>query len=112
MAFSHPMRAAAAVSMLAATTFVHHSFKAQYDENQTIMLTGTVTKVTWTNPHVLVFLNVKEADDAVTIWELELASPNGPMSQGREVDSLKPGAQVSVSGYPPAMDRTSRTSAK
>ena len=32
-------------------------------------------------------------------WRLELASPNGLMSQGWKVDSLKPGDQVSASGF-------------
>ena len=92
--------AGVAASLLTAVPgFGHHSFDAQYDKNQTIMLSGTVTKVTWTNPHVLVFLDVK--DGATTVnWELELASPNGLMSQGWKVDSLKPGSHISISGYP------------
>jgi len=77
----------------------HHSFKAQYDETQLITLTGTVTKVIWNNPHVLMYLDVKDDKGKVANWELELASPNGLMSQGWKVDSLKPGDEVSVSGF-------------
>ena len=80
--------------------FAHHSFKAQYDENQIITLSGTVTKVTWTNPHVLVYIDVKDGGTNVINWELELASPNGLLSQGWKVDSLKPGNQIAVSGNP------------
>jgi hypothetical protein len=63
-------------------------------------LLRAICKVTWTNPHVIVHLEVKDADAKVTNWELELASPNGLMSQGWKVDSLKPGSQITVSGYP------------
>lgn len=78
----------------------HHSFKVQYDENQPITLNGTVTKVTWKNPHVLVSIDVKDGSGNATNWELELASPNGLLSQGWKVDSLKQGDQVTANGYP------------
>jgi hypothetical protein len=77
----------------------HHSFKAQYDESQPITLKGRVTKIDWNNPHVLMYLDVKDDQGKVANWELELASPNGLMSQGWKVDSLKPGEQVSVNGF-------------
>ena len=39
----------------------HHSFPAQYDINKPITLTGKVTKVEWTNPHIFIYVDV--ADD-------------------------------------------------
>jgi hypothetical protein len=91
--------ATAGLLMAAVPVFAHHSFKAQYDETKPVSLTGTITKITWNNPHVLMFLNVKDDTGKVANWKLELASPNGLMSQGWKVDSLKPGDQVSVSGF-------------
>lgn len=85
---------AAALPVLA-----HHSFKAEYDETKPIELKGAITKIVWNNPHVLMYLDVRDDDGKVAKWELELASPNGLMSQGWKVDSLKPGEQVSVSGF-------------
>ena len=85
--------------LAAVPVFAHHSFKAQYDETQPITLKGAITKITWNNPHVLMYLDVKDDNGKVANWELELASPNGLMSQGWRVDSLKPGEQVSVSGF-------------
>ena len=90
---------ASAALLLAAPVFAHHSFKAEYDETKSVTLTGTVTKVLWKNPHVLLFVDIKDDDAKLTNWELELASPNGLMSQGWKVDSLKPGDQVTASGY-------------
>jgi len=91
----------ATASLLLATlpALPHHSFKAEYDETQPITLKGTITKITWNNPHVLMYLDVTDDQAKVAKWELELASPNGLMSQGWKVDSLKPGDQVSVTGF-------------
>ena len=39
-------------ALLAAVPVVaHHSFAAEYDADKPIKLTGTVTKIEWTNPH-------------------------------------------------------------
>ena len=91
--------ATACVLMAAPPIAAHHSFKAEYDESQSITLKGTITKVIWNNPHVMMYLDVKDDQGNIAKWELELASPNGLMSQGWRVDSLKPGDQVSVSGF-------------
>ena len=91
--------ATAGLLLAALPVVAHHSFKAQYDESQLITLKGTITKVIWNNPHVLMYLDVKDENEKVAKWELELASPNGLMSQGWKVDSLKQGDQVSVSGF-------------
>ncbi len=91
--------ATASLLMAALPVLAHHSFKAQYDETKPITLQGTVTKVTWNNPHVLMYLLVKGDNGKMAKWRLELASPNGLMSQGWKVDSLKPGDQVSASGF-------------
>ena len=86
--------------MAAMPVLAHHSFKAEYDDSHPIMLTGTVTKVTWKNPHVLLYLDVKDESGKVTNWELQLDSPNMLMSQGWKIDSLKPGDQVTANGFP------------
>jgi hypothetical protein len=91
--------ATAGLLMAALPVDAHHSFKAQYDETQQITLQGTVTKITWNNPHVVMYLDVKNDKGQAANWQLELASPNGLMSQGWKVDSLKRGDQVSVTGF-------------
>lgn len=92
--------ATAGFLMAALPVAAHHSFKAEYDETKPITLKGTITKITWNNPHVMMDLDVKDEDTGKEAkWELELASPNGLLSQGWKVDSLKPGDVVSVSGF-------------
>ena len=76
----------------------HHSFQAAFDENKPVKLTGTVTKVEWTNPHTWFFIDVKNPDGSVSNWALEMASPNSLMRLGWKRDSMKPGDEVTVEG--------------
>jgi hypothetical protein len=62
-------------------------------------LTGSVTKVEWMNPHARFYMDVKDANGAVSNWEFELGSPNGLMRQGWTRNSMKIGDTVSVDGY-------------
>jgi len=77
----------------------HHSFAAEYDSNKPVSLTGAVTKVEWTNPHVRFYIDVKDASGTATNWEFELGSPNGLMRKGWTRNSLKEGDKISVDGY-------------
>jgi len=89
----------AGLLLAALPVLAHHSFKAQYDETKPVTLSGTVTKILWNNPHVMMHLEVKDDQGKSEGWELELGSPNGLISQGWKVDSLKPGDHVTVSGF-------------
>jgi hypothetical protein len=91
--------ATAGLLLAAMPVLAHHSFQAEYDESKLVMVTGTVTKVAWTNPHVILHMDVRDDGGKVANWQMELASPNGLLRQGWKVDSLKPGDQVTVSGY-------------
>jgi len=91
--------ATAGLLLVAMPVLAHHSFQAEYDENKLVTVNGTVTKVAWTNPHVMLNVDVRDDRGNVANWEMELASPNGLLRQGWKLDSLKPGDQVTVSGY-------------
>lgn len=74
----------------------HHSFAAEFDENKPLKLTGSVTKLEWTNPHIWFFIDVKNPDGTVTNWGLEMASPNNLLRAGWKRDSMKIGDVVAV----------------
>ena len=89
------------VASLAASgrALAHHSFAAEFDEKKPVSLTGTVTKVEWTNPHARFYVDVKDADGSVVNWNLELASPNVLVRQGWTRQSLKVGDEITVEAY-------------
>jgi len=77
----------------------HHSFPAEYDADKPISLHGVVTKVEWTNPHIFIYLDVKdEATGAVVNWALELGAPNALLRLGWKRDDLKQGDELNVEG--------------
>ena len=88
-------------SLLAAAlpASAHHSFPAQYDVAKPVTLTGKVTKVEWTNPHIFIYIDVpNEATGAVVNWALEMGGPNALLRLGWKRDSLKQDDLITVEG--------------
>ena len=77
----------------------HHSFAAEFDQDKPIKLTGTVTKVEWTNPHTWFFVDVKNPNGSLTNWGLEMASPNQLVRAGWRRDSMKVGDVVEIQAF-------------
>lgn len=91
--------ATAFLAAAAQPVLAHHSFVAEYDYNKRIELTGTVTKLEWTNPHGRFFLRVEGKGGASTVWQFELGSPNALLTHGWRRDTLKVGDRITVNGY-------------
>jgi hypothetical protein len=77
----------------------HHSFAAEYDRSKPVSVTGTVTKVEWTNPHIWFYVDVKDEKGAVTNWAFSAAPPGVLMRRGIAKEALKIGAVVKVEGF-------------
>jgi hypothetical protein len=77
----------------------HHALAAQFDTTRTITLTGAVTKFDWSNPHVRLYLEVKDESNTVT-WEVDMGSPNQQMMNGWKIDTYRHGDFVRVEAYP------------
>jgi hypothetical protein len=76
----------------------HHSFPAQYDAEKSVTLTGTVTDVQWTNPHIFIYIDVTDDSGEIVNWALELGGPNSLLRLGWKRDSLEPGDVITVDG--------------
>jgi len=77
--------------------FAHHS-SAAYDMEHPVNLKGVVTNVEWTNPHVFIFLDVKDDNGSVEEWRVEGNSPNMLFRVGWKKEMIKAGDQLQVNG--------------
>ena len=73
--------------------FAHHG-TASFDTDKTLKLKGTVTAYVWSNPHVLVKMDVKDDSGNVTPWVVEAWNPVTQTANGWTKNSFKPGDEV------------------
>ena len=62
------------------------------------MLRGTLTKVSWSNPHGWIDLDVTGPDRKVVAWRVETNAPNAMFRRGWRKSDLVPGTAVVVEG--------------
>jgi Family of unknown function (DUF6152) len=78
----------------------HHSFAAQYDSKKPMKLSGVVTRVEWTNPHVYIYVDSADAKSKkVTNWGFEMGPPHMLQKAGWKRNSLKIGESVDIEGW-------------
>lgn len=77
----------------------HHGY-ANYDTDRKVTLKGTVTRWVWSNPHILLQLDVADESGRVVRWTVESENPSTLIRNGWTEKSLKVGDQVTVSALP------------
>src|ERR1041385_4076652 len=55
----------------------HHAVNAQFDVTKSVVITGTLVKVDWQNPHAWFWFDVKKPDGTTERWGTETVGPNG-----------------------------------
>src|SRR5215831_20749801 len=75
----------------------HHSFAAEFDANKPITLEGVMTKLEWANPHIWMYLDVKD-EHGVQAWQCEGGPPNTLTRNGWSPNSLKVGDTITIDG--------------
>jgi hypothetical protein len=76
----------------------HHSFAAEFDANKPVTLQGSVTKLEWQNPHIWVYLDVKDDRGNTQPWQCEGGPPNTLTRNGWSINSLKVGDLITIDG--------------
>jgi hypothetical protein len=85
--------------MMAPRMSAHHSFAAEFDSNKQVKLQGVVTKVEWQNPHIWVYLDVKDEKGARQLWQCEGGPPNTLTRNGWSKETLKVGDEIFIDGF-------------
>ena len=95
MRFTSIALAAAAVAQLSLPVWAHHSH-ANYDTDAFTTVSGTITEVVWTNPHVWIYMEVVNGQGRPQMWAMEGGSVTSLMRGGWQRNSIKPGDKISV----------------
>ena len=93
------MLIAMAMIALSPRANAHHSFAAEYNADNPVTLTGSVTKMAWINPHSWIYIDVKKPDGAVENWAVEAGPPGTLIRAGFTRESLLPGTVIVVNGF-------------
>ena len=61
---------------VASSASAHHNMSAAFDFDDWVTVNGPLTKLSWTNPHIFVFVDSKSGDTAGQEWSMEGPSPS------------------------------------
>ena len=87
--------------MAGASVAGHHGTGISYDLNAPLAtIKGTVTEFAWRNPHVSIFIDVKDAQGKVVSYALEHNNVNSLATLGYHRNTLKPGQEVTAVFHP------------
>jgi len=90
---------AATFLMICGPLLAHHG-NAAYDVDHPATIKGTVTEFAWSNPHVQIYLDVKDGKGNIVHWSVETFSPGKLVRAGWTKDSVKVGDLVSINLIP------------
>jgi hypothetical protein len=96
---THVVIGAFLVALAAPSLSAHHSFAAEFDANKPVLLTGAVTQVEWTNPHIWVYVDVKDDHGVAQLWQCEGGAPNTLTRNGWSKSSLKINDPITIAGF-------------
>ena len=86
-----------AIVAAAAPLLAHHSWPV--DTGREVTVKGTVTGYNWTNPHVMIGLNVETANGKMEKWDVGGPSTTRMSGNGWNSSTLKPGDVITAMGY-------------
>src|SRR5437867_7552862 len=85
--------------LIPVATVAHHAYTAEFDTTKPVKLSGILTKVEWSNPHIWIYLDVKDDKGNVTNWGFSASPPGMLQRRGITKNSLKLGEVLTISGH-------------
>jgi hypothetical protein len=84
------------LSLLAGSLLAHHGRGNTFDMQKRVELKGTVSEVAWRNPHVLIYMDVKDETGKVVKWGFENSNVSSLAREGYNRNTLKIGQEITA----------------
>lgn len=88
------------ILVAAPAAYAHHSFAADYFEDQSVTVQGEITEFRYRNPHAWVVVRAPEPSGEMATFSAEWAGAGRLGQMGITADTLKPGDRVTIVGAP------------
>jgi hypothetical protein len=88
------------IASCAPQAYAHHSFAVHFEAEASLEVSGVVERFNFANPHGMLFFTVTDANGVETQWRAETNSPSLLRRRGWNKDTLKPGDEVTLLGFP------------
>lgn len=82
------------------TTLAHHEISTDIDLAQFVDLQGTIERVEWINPHVVIHVSVETESGLSQLWLIQADTPNTLLRRGINRNVLETWSQISFRAYP------------
>lgn len=94
------IRLAVLFAVIALPAAAHHVVSTIYDTEKPVQITGTVVRVDWLNPHIWIYVAVRDLQGKTVEWGCEGEAANALYKQGWRKDSVRSGEQLVIEGFP------------
>ena len=84
---------------VSAPALSHHSH-AMFNYNQEVDVTGTVTEMSFRNPHVFLYVDVEEESGETVNYWIEMSNLPNMIRRGIGLNTFKPGDVITVNMHP------------
>ena len=81
------------------TLVLAHHAEANFDHDNLFVMKGTVTKMDFVNPHIILHFDVKTKSGQLESWVGTTSSPNAMRRYGWTPASAKEGDEIVVTGF-------------
>jgi hypothetical protein len=98
--FSAPVVGVLVLGLMTAAipAIAHHAFSAEFDSTKPVSMSGIVTKIEWTNPHVWFYVDVADESGTFESWGFEMGPPHLLQGRGWTRTTMNIGDEVAIDG--------------